>query len=85
MKTIAIGELFTAAEIAQARAIVGAAETKDVHQRILTEIAEPALQRINAQTDQENSPRYLAYMLEYAARYDTTHSEAKIGLRKLAV
>lgn len=64
-KTVRLGELFTAAEIAQAHNIFTNDPT-NFHKRVLDAIVTPNMERINKATGQENNPDYLAYVLEYA-------------------
>jgi hypothetical protein len=60
MKTVALGEIFTAAELARAKGIGPNVK------RLLKEIVEPAMRRIDEVTGQENDPRYWAHALASA-------------------
>lgn len=62
---VAIGELFTDENINAALALVESGSDA-LHERLLHEIVEPAMPRINEVTGQDNSADYMAYLLEYA-------------------
>lgn len=66
VKKFAIGHLFTANEVQRAVAIINSTQNGKRHARLTKEICEPAIERINKATGQENLPEYLAYALEYA-------------------
>lgn len=57
--------LFSEIERAAARKIMDDERLGSAHERLLKEIVEPAMPRINQATGQENSPKYMAYCLEY--------------------
>lgn len=80
-KTIDVHDLFTDAEIEQARNIIG--DGVDISTRLRAEIIAPALARINADTKQENSATNLAYVLEWTARYSNPRTRNSIGLHAL--
>lgn len=63
-RTFMIGEIFTVEEIKKALAIWSTDRT-NFHRRALAEIVEPAMDRINETTGQENDARYLAYALQF--------------------
>lgn len=59
-------QLFTLDELKKAWAIFESASGRERHARLVKEVCEPAIERINKVTGQENLPEYLAYALEYA-------------------
>lgn len=65
-QTIKIGELFTEEELKAALKLYRKYQHGEFHERIVKEIVEPALPRINQVTGQENDARYWGYALEYA-------------------
>ena len=64
MRSLRIGDLFTEREIRRALRI-WQGDRAHFHARVLREIVEPNMARINTTTGQENVPGYLAYVLEY--------------------
>ena len=64
MKSITIADFLTEAEISQA-VRMWTEDPRTFHKRVLTEILEPNMARINKALGQENDASYLAYMLEY--------------------
>jgi hypothetical protein len=62
--TYKVGELFTEAEIAKAIKLYASTPSHLFAQRCDVEVVAPALDRINLKTGQQNSSRYLAYMLQ---------------------
>jgi hypothetical protein len=65
-KQISIGELFTAAELKAATKLYGECKPGEFNKRVVKQIVEPALPRINKVTGQENDARYWGYALEFA-------------------
>ncbi len=66
MNRVPISTLFTDTEMRKAFRILDAKGGASAHKRLVSEICEPAIERINKATGQENLPEYLAYVLEYA-------------------
>jgi hypothetical protein len=68
VKTFAIGEIFTDRELKKAKRLWLQSRNQIgvFHNRCVAEIVTPALSRINTTTEQQNDPRYLAYLLEAA-------------------
>lgn len=67
MKYICIGDFLTDDEIQQVLDIVKAGYHRPV-QVICDKITKPNSERINKALGQENDPKFLAYMIEYAIR-----------------
>jgi hypothetical protein len=65
-KTIAIGELFTEAELKAATKLYGKCKPGEFNKRVVEQIVKPALPRINKVTGQENDAQYWGYALEFA-------------------
>jgi hypothetical protein len=66
-KTVTLGQLFTGAEIRRAQTLYRELKgTGTFAATVAKELIEPNLTRINTATGQENDPRYIAYMVEYA-------------------
>ncbi len=63
-KAYQIGDLFTQEEIDAAIKLYVACRTHEFATRCDAEVVAPVLQRINKVTGQQNSSRYLAYMLQ---------------------
>jgi len=74
MRKFTIGELFTDAELKQAMSIYKYTRAGFVCDRMVSEIVQHALPRINKLTEQENDPRYLGYMLEWAMIQQSQHT-----------
>lgn len=64
MKNVALGDLFTDVQIDRAL-VIWRTDREHFHARVLSEVVEPAMAQINANTGQENDASYMAYMLEY--------------------
>jgi hypothetical protein len=65
-KLIAIGEVFTEAELKAATKLFGECKPGEFNKRVIEQIVEPALPRINEVTGQANDARYWGYALEFA-------------------
>ena len=65
-KSISIGQLFTASELDAAAKLYDECRPGEFNKRVVAQIVEPALPRINEVTGQENDARYWGYALEYA-------------------
>ncbi len=70
MKYLSLGSVLSKKEIALAQNFIleAQAEGESAAARITAEIIEPALERINKKTGQENDARYLGYAIEFALR-----------------
>ncbi len=79
MKHLSLGSVLTKKEIAQAQNYIleASAEGESAAARISAEIIEPALERINKKTGQENDARYLGYAIEFALRAAMARSYAE--------
>lgn len=84
MKYLSLGSVLTKKEIAQAQNYIleasaegESAEGESAAARISAEIIEPALERINKKTGQENDARYLGYAIEFALRAAMARSYAE--------
>lgn len=64
-KTIALEDVLTPSEIEQARALYKAESEESFNARIVREIVEPNLDRINKATGQVNHPRFIGYAIEW--------------------
>lgn len=64
-ETRSIGQIFSAAQINKAQQMYAKDKT-NFASRFASEVAKPGLQEINKRTGQENDPRYLGYLMEYA-------------------
>ena len=64
--TVSLGELFTPAELRAATKLYCECKPGEFNKRVVEQIVEPALPRINKVTGQENDARYWGYALEYA-------------------
>ncbi len=69
-KKLLLGEMFTVEELTKSIQILAAElnHTK-AHERLMKEVVEPVIARINETTEQQNDISYIAYLLEYGARY----------------
>lgn len=66
-KTVALGELFTDAEIERAADLYRNAQPGTFCNTVVLKVITPeVLARIDAHTGQKNDARYLGYALEYA-------------------
>ena len=65
MNKFTIGELFTASEIKAAVSLSESCKPGQFNALVVEKVINPALERINKTTGQENDPRYLGYLLEY--------------------
>jgi len=68
-KRIALGDVFTADDLAKARKIVREANDQDCVTRIAAEVVRPRMPEIDRVSGQTNDDRYMAYCL-YAAIKD---------------
>lgn len=70
-KKFKIGDIFNVDELTKAIRILADehANPSKAHKRIVAEVVQPVIDRINQDTGQECDARYLAYLLEYGARY----------------
>jgi hypothetical protein len=64
-KTSTIGDVFTKAEIKKAQKLFAKCKPGEFNKRVVAEIVEPAMPRINKATGQENDARYFGYLLEH--------------------
>lgn len=64
MKTMTLGSFLSDAEIATA-VVIFKQDRNNFHARVLSEIIEPNMARINKSLGQENDARYLAYAVEH--------------------
>jgi hypothetical protein len=62
---VTIGKILTDVEITKA-ANIFKNDNVNFHSRCLEELVRPNMERINRSLGQENSPDYIAYMVEYA-------------------
>lgn len=65
MKQVALGDIFTDEEVERAKELFEECSPGTFNKRVVPEIIEPIMARINKATGQENDPRYVGYMLEY--------------------
>lgn len=68
-RNVTLGQLFTDEELQRAFKICAETVTHQRNKKLVAEIVEPAIDRINKATGQENDPRYFGYMME--AAYNT--------------
>lgn len=64
-KTVSIADFLTGDEIVRAVKLYKESPNSTFAKRACTEIIEPNMERINKALGQDNSPMYLAYMVEY--------------------
>jgi hypothetical protein len=64
-KTSTIGDVFTKTEIKKAQKLFAKCKPGEFNKRVVAEIVEPAMPRINKATGQENDARYFGYLLEH--------------------
>lgn len=71
-RNVTIGDLFTDADLSRGAEIIranGDAGNVALIDKLQSDVIEPALHRLNQITGQEdNNPRYLAYLLEHILR-----------------
>jgi hypothetical protein len=65
MKQLNLGDLFTKDEIEAASKLFFECKPGEFNRRVVEQIVQPAMLRINAATGQENDARYMGYLLEY--------------------
>lgn len=63
-KNITVGDFLTNEEIEKVQTI-WRDDRNGFHKRVLEEIIQPNMDRINRDLGQENNPDFLAYLLEY--------------------
>ena len=63
-RNVTIGEFLTVEEIDKAEEI-WKNDRKNFHKRVINEIIQPNIARINKALGQQNNPDYLAYAVEY--------------------
>lgn len=67
--TLTLKQLFTDKELRRIEQLW--AKSNDFHNDVLFEIVQPAMERINRITKQQNDARYLAYAIEATLTFNT--------------
>lgn len=70
-KTVALADIFTPSEIERAREMYRQESDESFNVRVVRELIEPNMARINAATGQENDARFVGYAVEYCLMGET--------------
>ena len=65
-RQVTLGDIFTEAEIEQAKEIYLASPPGTFRKAVVAEIVRPAMPRIDKALGQKNDPDYMGYVLEFA-------------------
>lgn len=70
-KTVALAEILSPSEIERAKELYREDSDESFNSRLVRELIEPNMARINAATGQENDARFIGYAIEYCLLQET--------------